>query len=237
MSGGGHDAGATRVPLDEAFAPGGLVALRRMREDRAWVLTVDGLVTILTVDAELAATLHEGDDVELRAGVREGAAWWVEGVVMAVIVNPKGATVHVRARSLPERRQERRHLRIPAFDVEVSLRSQRAIPEREWFTANGFDISAGGMRFSSQRQLRVGEMVDLKVHLPSDRRPVEVDAEGVIVWGHEGGPDQVPRVPHYAVAFHDLSSATEDRIAGWVLERQTSRLRHRAPGDAGSAPT
>lgn len=212
------------APLDLALRSGSMVAVRRMRAEQAWVLTIDGRMVILTVDAATGASMHVGDEVELRVGIREGAAWFVEGEVAEVVFQRDGATVHVRTTSVPERRQQRRHLRIPAFDVELSLRSQRDTDEREWLPAVGYDISAGGVRFSSEQRLRVGELVDAKVHLPSDRQSVDIEARGIIVWGQAAGDEGGPRIPMYALAFKDLTPAVEDRIAGWVLTRQTNRL-------------
>lgn len=223
--------------FDSPVKPRTQVSLLRFLEARARVVRADDPFVLVEAPLEQLAGMHPNEHLRIRFGIRDEAGYLAEGVVDRVVPSTDGtATVSIRVTSGAARRQQRRHVRTPAFDVQLIVRDARdadadadaaiAIDgDATWVQAYGHDISAGGVRFTATQPLPVGVPVELRVQLPHDQRPLELSTAGRIVWGIDVPDASSPEHRHqFAATFTNLARQLEDEIVAWVFDRERSHL-------------
>ena len=84
------------------------------------------------------------------------------------------------------------------------------------FDVTILDLSAGGLRISSKKELDEDSMYDIHFTLPDDRG-TQVKCKGAIVW-HSWDEEQ--KVHQYGIQFQVISTGTQDRIFQFIFMQQ-----------------
>jgi len=193
----------------------------------------DGLI-----DVVVRAEVHEGELRQMSCTVPDDARY----IASVEVVETGRGRSRVRLAGAWRRVQLREFVRVAIYGVEIDVthedpaadeapceqtRRLQRIQEGLEGTARKprlVDLSAGGLRFESNRRYAEGEKVSVGFHLP---HAGAVEARGEIVRAVEADGDQ--RLQNqYGVRFSDVPESTRVRIMTWVFAEQARRFRELA---------
>jgi len=121
--------------------------------------------------------------------------------------------------------QERKNKTAEEKPADTPERQQQPHPELHPLAAN---ISGGGLRVKIPDELKVDDLVDLQLHVPSSSNTKEtvVDVVGQVVYVHATAPEGSPhRMFSTAIRFLHIEERDRDQVIKFISWEQLQRIR------------
>lgn len=175
----------------------------------------------------LSAPTYRGEILPLRTGMRIKVSYVLNDCAYSFntsIVARKKGPLPIIIINKPHKiiRVQRRHWVRVASTLDIEYSSISATPESNLtYTGKTIDISGGGVRFITKGALEPGEIINLKIYLPS-RSPVITKARIIRILEKAKSEGESNKA---VLEYSDINENDRERIIKYVFEKQRELIK------------